>query len=199
MRRYLVLTVGLVGLVAGLASGVPAAATSGGLRFVPLVAVAPDARPAGGQDVACTTPPPVFTYAFFHCYTPSDIAAAYGLDKVHAEGLTGQGQTIVIVDSYGSPTALSDLQFFSQTFGLPDPNLTIHYPCGKPKYGKLMHGIQRNWAFETSLDLQWAHATAPDANIVLVAANPAETQGVRASPACSRASSGPSSTIPARS
>jgi len=124
----------------------------------------------------------VFTYAFFHCYTPADIAAAYGVDKVHSQGLTGAGQTIVIVDSYGSPTALSDLQFFSTTFGLPDPNLTIHYPCGKPKYGKLMHGIQVNWAFETSLDLQWAHATAPDAHIVLVAANPAETQGVQGFP-----------------
>jgi len=43
-----------------------------------------------------------------------------------------------------------------------------------------MHGIQANWAFETSLDLQWAHAIAPDANLVLVATNPAETQGFRA-------------------
>jgi subtilase family serine protease len=182
MRRRIVLTIGLVGLLAGLVSGASGAAASAGLQFVPQVALAPDARPATGQDVACTTPPPVFTYAFFHCYTPADMAAAYGLDQVHSQGLTGVGQTIVIVDSFGSPTALSDLQTFSSTFGLPDPNLTIHYPCGKPKYGKRVHGIQANWAFETSLDLQWAHATAPDAALVLVAANPQESQGVQGFP-----------------
>jgi subtilase family serine protease len=45
-----------------------------------------------------------------------------------------------------------------------------------------MHGIQAGWAFETSLDLQWAHAIAPDAKLVLVAANPAETEGVQGFP-----------------
>lgn len=185
MRKRIALLIGSIGLVGMLTGSISAAAPSvaqSGLRFVPLVSLAPDIRPHHGEADACTTPDPVFTYAFFHCYTPADMAAAYGLDKVHKEGLTGAGQTIVIVDSFGSPTALSDLQFFSQTFGLPDPNLTIHYPCGKPKYGKKQKGIQANWAFETSLDLQWAHATAPDANLVLVAANPAETQGVQGFP-----------------
>jgi len=45
-----------------------------------------------------------------------------------------------------------------------------------------MHGIQVGWAFETSLDLQWAHAIAPDAKLVLIAANPAETEGVQGFP-----------------
>src|SRR5438876_10641986 len=45
-----------------------------------------------------------------------------------------------------------------------------------------MKGVQACWAFETSLDLQWAHAIAPDANLVLVAANPAETEGVQGFP-----------------
>jgi len=39
----------------------------------------------------------------FHCYTTSDIYAAYGVDALHAEGTTGKGQTIVIVDAYGKP------------------------------------------------------------------------------------------------
>src|SRR6266571_2728022 len=117
-----------------------------------------------------------------HCYTPQDIDSAYGVDAVHAAGWTGAGQTIVIVDSYGSPTVASDLHAFDQAFGLPDPKLTIHYPCGTPTFSNAMHGIQANWAEETSLDLQWAHAIAPGADIVLVAANPAETQGVQGFP-----------------
>jgi subtilase family serine protease len=122
------------------------------------------------------------TFGAYHGYGPSDLLAAYNVDKVHAEGITGKGQTIVIVDSYGSPTALEDLKAFSQAFGLPEPNLTIIYPDGKPTYSKAMHGIQANWGFETSLDLQWAHAMAPDARLVLIAANPAESQGVQGFP-----------------
>jgi subtilase family serine protease len=122
------------------------------------------------------------TFDSFHAYFPSDIYAAYGVDQLHTEGLTGQGQTIVIVDSYGSPRALQDLQTFSNFFGLPAPDLTIIYPDGKPTFNNAMHGIQVNWAVETSLDLQWAHAIAPDAKLVLIAANPAETQGVQGLP-----------------
>jgi subtilase family serine protease len=114
-----------------------------------------------------------------HFYFPSDITAAYGVDAVHSAGTTGAGQTIVIVDSYGSPTALQDLQQFSSDFGLPAPNLQIYHPCGTPTFNNAMKGIQFNWAVEASLDLQWAHTIAPDANLVLVAANPAETQGVQ--------------------
>jgi subtilase family serine protease len=116
---------------------------------------------------------------FLHAYTPADICAAYGVDALHAEGWTGQGQTIVIVDSYGSPTALQDLQIFSTTFGLPAPDLTIIYPDGQPT---LNSNDKLGWTLETSLDLQWAHAIAPDAKLVLVAANPAETEGVQGFP-----------------
>ncbi len=157
--------------------------SQGSLEFVPLVLVAPR-EPArfGTAPPACTTPAPVSTFAFFHCYTPADITAAYGVDQLHAEGITGKGQTIVIVDSYGSPTALHDLQVFSRTFGLPDPDLTIIHPTGTPTFSNSMHGVQLGWAFETSLDLQWAHAIAPDAKLVLIAANPAETEGVQGFP-----------------
>src|SRR5713101_7339531 len=160
---------------------VPASPPS--LQFVPLVSVAPD-EPAqiGSVPPACTSPQPVHTFALSHCYAPADIAAAYGVDGLHTAGVTGTGQTIVIVDSYGSPTALQDLQFFSNTFGLPDPDLTIIHPTGTPTFSIAMHGIQAGWAFETSLDLQWAHAMAPNAKLVLIAANPAETEGVQGFP-----------------
>ena len=151
-------------------------------QLLPMVSVAPDVEEIGVATPACTTPAPVFSYRFFHCYTPVQMLAAYGVDRLHAEGITGKGQVIVIVDSYGSPTALNDLQFFSHTFGLPNPDLTIVFPSGTPTYSNSMHGIQAGWAFETSLDLQWAHAIAPDAKLVLMAANPAETEGVQGFP-----------------
>ncbi len=158
-------------------------ATGVGLQFVPLIAVAPD-DPAGftTSNPACVSPAPVHTSAFIHCYTPSDIYAAYNVAKLHAQGITGKGQTIIIVDSYGSPTALQDLQFFSTTFNLPAPDLTVINPTGTPTFSSSMLGVQVGWAFETSLDLQWAHAIAPDAKLVLVEANPAETEGVQGFP-----------------
>src|SRR5438876_11907891 len=158
-------------------------ASSIGLQLVPLIAVAPD-DPAGltMASPACISPTPVHTYAFFHCYTPRDIYAAYNIAKLHAQRITGKGQTIIIVDSYGSPTALQDLQFFSTTFGLPQPDLTIINPTGTPSFNTAQFGIQAGWAGETSLDLQWAHTIAPDAKLVLVEANPAETEGVQGFP-----------------
>jgi subtilase family serine protease len=114
-----------------------------------------------------------------HYYSPTDICASYGVDALHQEGWTGKGQTIVVVDSYGSPSALQDLQTFSAAFGLSAPDLTIIYPDGKPT---LNSSDKLSWTFETSLDLQWAHAIAPDAKLVLIAANPSETTGVHGFP-----------------
>ena len=153
------------------------------LEFVPLVQIAPD-DPADvtATAPACVSPSPVRTSALNHCYTPAQIYAAYGVDKLHKKGITGKGQTIVIVDAYGSPTAQADLDFFSDTFGLPRTTITIVHPTGTPTFNNAMQGVQFGWAVETSLDLQWAHAIAPDANLVLVASNPAETEGVQGFP-----------------
>ncbi|HEV2138832.1 MAG TPA: S53 family peptidase [Nitrososphaerales archaeon] len=160
-----------------------AAPGAAGFQFVPLVQVSPDdnSSQAAGPK-ACTTPAPVRTSTFFHCYTPNDITKAYGVDALHNAGVDGSGQTIVIVDAYGSPTALHDLQFFSTTFGLPAPDLTIVNPTGTPTFNNAMHGVQLGWAEETSLDLQWAHTIAPGAKLVLIEANPAETEGVQGFP-----------------
>src|SRR6266436_1530178 len=83
---------------------------------------APDATRAA-RDAAsptCTTPDPVHTYDFYHCYTPQQIRAAYGVDSLgdpaRGTGLLGQGQTIVLVDSYGEPTGAADLQAFHDAF-----------------------------------------------------------------------------------
>jgi subtilase family serine protease len=96
-------------------------------------------------------------------YNPAQIRHAYGVDKVTA---TGAGQTIGIVDAYGSPTIQKDLQTFDNTFGLPAANLQI---IGSAK------GISSGWAQETSLDVEWAHAIAPGAKILLSVARSART------------------------
>jgi subtilase family serine protease len=160
-----------------------AASAASNLNFIPLVALAPDDNqtPAAGP-LACVDPDGNPRSTVFHCYTASDIYAAYGVDALHAEGTTGHGQTIVIVDAYGSPTAQHDLDRFSRTFGLPRTTIEIIHPNGAPPFNNSVNGAAISWAFETSLDVQWAHAIAPDAHIVLIATNPAETEGVQGFP-----------------
>jgi len=91
-------------------------------------------------------------------YRPSEIKAAYGISG------SGAGQTIAIVDAYGSLTMYEDLAAFCQAFGLPQASLTIYHPGGWPQ------SYDPDWALETSLDVEWAHALAPRANIALVIA-----------------------------
>jgi len=100
-------------------------------------------------------------------YTPAQVAAHYGLDAVYAKGWTGKGQTIVIVDGFGSQTIAADANAFSKLMGLPaltDANFEVLYPDGMPNYD-----FQGTWGIEATQDVEWAHAMAPDAKIVLVA------------------------------
>ncbi len=159
------------------------AASQSSLQFTPQVILAPDDNqtPTVGP-FACVDPTGAPRSTSFHCYTPAQIYAAYGVDKLHAEGLTGAGETIVIVDAYGSPTVQQDLNHFSDTFGLPRTTIQFIFPDGTPPFNNSVNGSAVGWAEETSLDTQWAHAIAPDAQIVLVAAIPAETEGVQGFP-----------------
>lgn len=97
-------------------------------------------------------------------YSPAQIRHAYGFDSLSA---TGAGQTIAIVDAYGSSTIQNDLNIFSDTFGLPRTTVKILYPGGQPRKS------DSGWALETSLDVEWAHAIAPNATILLVVAKSA--------------------------
>jgi subtilase family serine protease len=119
-------------------------------------AVAPTALPTPSQCEA------LFGVA---CYTPQLVRTAYNVPST----LTGAGQTIVIVDAYGSPTIQSDLHIFDQLFGLPDPQLNIIYPGGRPPFNA-NNSTEVGWAGETTLDVEWSHAIAPDATIDLVIA-----------------------------
>jgi subtilase family serine protease len=104
------------------------------------------------------------------CYSPQTIRAAYGLTDLIANGANGHGRTIVILDAFGSPSALADLQAFDAVFGLPDPpSFTVITMPDTPAFDPT-NGNMVGWAEESSLDVQSAHAVAPSANIVLVAA-----------------------------
>ncbi len=101
------------------------------------------------------------TSTYVNGYAPAQIRKAYGIDLLNK---TGAGQTIAIVDAYGSPTISNDLAVFNQQFGLPAANLQIAYPGGVPR-------TDAGWALETAMDVEWAHAIAPDATILLVVAH----------------------------
>ena len=100
---------------------------------------------------------------------PATIRAAYGFNQVSFNGTagTGAGTTIAIVDAYDDPTIASDLHAFDQQFGLADPTFTKVNQTG----GSTMPAANTEWAGEISLDVEWAHAIAPGANILLVEAN----------------------------
>jgi len=105
------------------------------------------------------------------CYTPKYLRSAYNFPA----NLDGTGQTILIVDAFGSPTVSNDLARFDTRFGIPPPpSFTILCPtdggCPVSDFTDTHHD-EIGWAFETSLDVQYAHAMAPGANIVLVVAS----------------------------
>ncbi|MEI8197753.1 MAG: hypothetical protein WCI73_17810, partial [Phycisphaerae bacterium] len=109
-------------------------------------------------------------------FTPAQIAQAYGINQVSINGIAGDGsgQTIAIVDAYDAPTIVSDLQAFDMHFGLSDPTLTrISQTGGMTLPGTDPSGKGNSWAVETALDVEWAHAVAPKAAILLVEANSA--------------------------
>src|SRR5713226_1246607 len=133
------------------------------------------------------------------CYSPKFIKKAYEFPSTSA--LDGSGQTIVIVDAFGSPTIANDLALFDARFGVSaPPSFTIF--CGNsptPLDPTTCPTVNINanplhdefgWTIETSLDVEYAHAMAPGANIVLdVAAtssgnaiNAAETAAIAAYP-----------------
>jgi subtilase family serine protease len=113
------------------------------------------------------------------CYVPAQVQTAYNTQPLYNEGINGKGQTIVIVDSFGSPTIQADLATFDAEFGLPaPPSLKIIQPAGKvPTYDPTDANGDVDWAEETTLDVEWSHAMAPGANILLVETPVAETEG----------------------
>ena len=101
--------------------------------------------------------------------TPAQVAKAYGYNQISFSGVVGSGagQTIAIVGAYDAPTILSDLKTFDKQFGLSDPSFKKESQTGSTTS---LPSADAGWALELSLDVEWAHAVAPKANILLVEA-----------------------------
>jgi kumamolisin len=113
--------------------------------------------------------PPYSGYAY---ETPASLACVYHLatavsgcnPNTVTKNPTGGAKMIAIVDAFDAPNAASDLSAFSTQFALPAASFEVVYASGtKPPY-------DAGWEIEESLDVQWAHAMAPSAKIVLVEA-----------------------------
>ncbi len=133
------------------------------LIFAPTGSIIPAAQPAGE--------------------TPASLGCVYDVVANPVSGCpingttevpTGGSGVIVIVDAYDYPGAASDLATFSSTFGLPAPNFAVEYASGK----KPSNGCSPGWELEESLDIEWAHAMAPGAQIVLMEASSASNSAL---------------------
>ncbi|MFZ0705166.1 MAG: S53 family peptidase [Candidatus Korobacteraceae bacterium] len=110
--------------------------------------------------------------------TPASLGCVYGLVSNPLSGCpiatstslpTGGSGVIVIVDAYDYPSAAADLSTFSGEFGLPQASFTVQYASGR----KPSNGCSSGWQGEEALDIEWAHAMAPNASIVLMEASSA--------------------------
>jgi subtilase family serine protease len=187
--RLLAVTTGALGLMAApaLAAGSRVSTTS--WPSVPGVIVGPHVAAAG-------SPPPTSAQCIANygiaCYDPQDMRNQYDFNPTYApgNGAAGAGQTIVIFDSFGSPTIRQDLAAFDASYNMPDPpSFRIYEPEGNVTYPYLTDSpaavahsykdkTEIGWGYETTLDVEWAHAMAPAANIALVQIPVAETEGV---------------------
>jgi kumamolisin len=117
--------------------------------------------------------------------TPSSIACVYnlveqpasqppGCDPEYTTGNpAGGGGAIALVDAYDDPSAAADIAYFSQYFALPVANFQVVYAGGPAPYitgSRPSSGVSSGWNIEEALDIEWAHAMAPEAKIFLVEA-----------------------------
>jgi subtilase family serine protease len=174
-----------------LVPGVPVAQASSGIS----IAIAPDLEvgPVVAARPGQAPPSTSFCEANYQiaCYGPAQMAAEYNFTGAYDRGYLGQGQTIVIFDSFGSPTIRQDLATFDAAYGLPaPPAFNVYEPEGKvvlnydnlpspANFRSKQLANEVGWAYETTLDVEYAHAMAPDATIDLVVVPVSETEGVQ--------------------
>jgi len=154
------------------ASSVEHAGDSGVKAHTNLRIMMPQAGVLSGKTQPKELPP--FPGYFFE--TPASIACLYHLashegracnPNVTTQNPSGGAGAIAIVDAFDAPNAASDLATFSAQFGLPAPDFTVVYASGTEPPLDPSGG----WELEESLDIEWAHAMAPNAKIFLVEAN----------------------------
>lgn len=153
-----------------------------------------------GPAVATKDVTPMAGGGVIATYTPAQIRAAYGMPALPASLATmsatqaaqlGAGQTIYIVNAYHNPNVAAELAAFNQKFGLPacttraiavnaslplpGPSaracdLSVVYSTPAGAMTTVAPAYDAGWATEIALDVQWAHATAPLARIVVIEA-----------------------------
>jgi subtilase family serine protease len=168
-RRAVAMAAPLILITMPLAAAGPASQASG--HFTPAVGINPHYRNAGqptaiGSDVvfSCQLPE-----SGFPCYGPSQIRHAYSIDAL-PKSVTGAGRTIVIIDAFQDPFIGQELADFDTVWGIPDPpSFKIVAPDGLTPFDPNDDNMV-GWSGEIALDVQWAHAIAQKANIVLVLA-----------------------------
>lgn len=139
--------------------------------------------PSGWQSDKAVPPGPFYTptppYSGYAYETPASLGCIYGLTPAVSgcnpntvtTAPTGGSKAIAIVDAYDDPFAGPDLAYFSSQFGLPfdPPQLQVVYEDGVEPTVDTTGG----WEMEESLDIEYAHAMAPNATIYLVEAQSA--------------------------
>lgn len=172
-----VLASGLVLATAATATGgaaaAPGTARQGGIVLHPDLSVA-------GRAFSAPTPPTekqCLKQDGILCYGAPQVEANYDEVPLFSKGVTGRGETIVIVDSFGAPAIKQDLAYFDKTYGLAaPPHFTILAFGPVPPYTPSTPTMT-GWAEETTLDVEYSHTLAPGANILLVETATAETLG----------------------
>src|SRR5262249_44117426 len=102
----------------------------------------------------------------YKCYSPQYIQQALGLTPLYRTGLDGRNQQIVLLGAGRATTIQADLHQFNLAWGLPDTTLTVLHPDGEqttdacPNADRLQYDTIRN--------VEWTHAIAPGAKIVLL-------------------------------
>jgi subtilase family serine protease len=166
----LVTPLALLGTLTGGTAAATVAAATGSMT--PSVGAHPKpelADPAAGANAqfGCQTRPLDGPRA--RCYSPQQIRAAYEIQAALDAGNDGAGRTIVIVDAFDNPYIQTDLDTFDTTFGVAAATVNVIKMPGVPTFD-ITDDNQVGWTGEISLDVQWAHAVAPGAKLVLVEA-----------------------------
>ncbi|MYS18722.1 S8 family serine peptidase [Streptomyces sp. SID4948] len=169
----------LTGAAAAPAHAAPAPAVHAAPAVEPVPAVSGH-RLVKGADSPLTDEQCQATWGI-NCYTPLQYRKAYDLAPLYRAGVTGRGRTIVIVDSFGSPTIQHDLDVYSKQFGLASTSVQVVKWGDVPPFDPT-DPDQTGWAGESTLDVEMAHAVAPGAHLVLVETGVAETEGVTGLP-----------------
>lgn len=110
------------------------------------------------------------------CQTPHAMRVAYGMEGLIEHGMTGKGQTVIDIVSFGSPTLQKDLDSFDRQFGLPSTKVQVLSPIGSVPFNPA-NSDMNSWATETTLDVELIHTMAPGANIVVLTSPVDETEG----------------------